>query len=194
MILEEETFEAFGYYVGDLKPRSHKLIIAACELCGEFKETSKSNYRTFCKSCLQKGKHLSEETKRKMSEGNNGKHPSEEARRHMSESKKGAKCYNYGKRGVKSSNYKGGFKLAKKRKASRRRKLGSTFLLMLQPGEVGHHISNECIIGIPEDVHQQFSGYKREKHRALVLEWLKENDPKKYRVCIAALETLFGYP
>jgi len=135
---------------------------------------------------------ISNESKKGANSPNYGKHPwnfgkltPEETKRKMSERKKG-------KRGAECPNYKGGKKLAQKRMHAKRRKLGSTFLLVLRPGEVGHHISNECIIGIPEDVHNSFGG-RREKHRALVLEWLKENDPKKYRVCIAALETLFGY-
>ena len=67
MILEDMTFEAYGYYAKDLKPKSRKFIITACELCGEFKTVKRHNYHTFCRSCCRKGKHHTEKTKRKMS-------------------------------------------------------------------------------------------------------------------------------
>ena len=51
MILEQETFEAYGYYSKDLTHESHKNVIAACDLCGKFRVTSKYAYRTFCHSC-----------------------------------------------------------------------------------------------------------------------------------------------
>ena len=54
MILEEATFEAFGYEVWELSPKSNKPIWIACELCGGFKVTLRYNYRTFCKSCSPK--------------------------------------------------------------------------------------------------------------------------------------------
>lgn len=51
VIFEEATKEAFNYYASELTHGSGKLILATCDLCGEFKVTSKSAYRTFCKSC-----------------------------------------------------------------------------------------------------------------------------------------------
>jgi len=188
VILEEATFEAYSYCPRDFKPKSNKPILAACELCGEFRVTSKRIYHTFCKSCGSKNKNLL-----------------------------GNRNPNYGKRGSETFNYKDGFRTDYPRKymqfyhrkykktingiiaigrnnAKRRRELSYTLLMPLKEDEVGHHVTDEYVIGIPEDVHQQFSGYKREKHRALVLEWLKENDPKKYRVSIAALETLLWHP
>ena len=47
--------------------------------------------------CYIFGKHLSEETRKKISESKKGKYPSEESRKKMSESKKGKKCYIFGK-------------------------------------------------------------------------------------------------
>ena len=55
MILEEETYDAFGYYPSNLKPDSRKHILAACETCGEFRVPLRQSYRTFCKSCIKKG-------------------------------------------------------------------------------------------------------------------------------------------
>ena len=33
MILEEETYRKFGYYPGDLKPKSNKKVLAMCDEC-----------------------------------------------------------------------------------------------------------------------------------------------------------------
>lgn len=46
------------------------------------------------------GKHLSEETKKKVSDSRKGQHPSEEARRRMSDSRKGRHWFNDGTRNV----------------------------------------------------------------------------------------------
>ena len=76
MILEDATHEAFGYYSKDLLHHSGKLILAYCDICGEFKVTTKNDYHTFCNSCSHKGKTFTEEWKRKMSEALKGdKHP-----------------------------------------------------------------------------------------------------------------------
>lgn len=175
MILEEATKEAFGYYPNTLKPQSNKPIIAACDDCGKKRKIYKCAYRSLCRSCVQKGKFTGE------------KHP------------------NFGNRGAESFNYINGFRTEDpkeymrlyhkkylktingknailKNNAKRRRELGYILLLPLEEGEVGHHIDNEHVIGIPKEVHAQFSGYTREKHRALVLKWLKVNDKKKYRL------------
>ena len=66
MILEEETFKKFGYYPRDLKPHSHKRILAKCDDCRIVRETSKHNYRGLCKSCVKKGKLFSKKAKEKM--------------------------------------------------------------------------------------------------------------------------------
>lgn len=55
MIDEEATFEKFGYYARDFKPKSTKRIIAVCDDCGKIRELRKCSYRTFCRSCAQKG-------------------------------------------------------------------------------------------------------------------------------------------
>lgn len=104
MILEEETFTKFGYYPSDLKNKSGKPILAACDGCGKVRVTSKHAYRKICPSCARKGennpnygKHWSIEIREKISESERGKHLSEETRRKIGESVKGAKHHMYGK-------------------------------------------------------------------------------------------------
>jgi hypothetical protein len=79
MILEEETFEKFGYYPSDLKSGSHKHILVACDKCGKIRQNPKRNYFPFCKSCAPKSKPRpykhskhTEETKQKMSRAHEG--------------------------------------------------------------------------------------------------------------------------
>ena len=55
MILEEETHIAFGYYPSDLKPKSFKKILAACDDCGKVREIRKAHYTSLCRSCVKKG-------------------------------------------------------------------------------------------------------------------------------------------
>ena len=94
VILEEETFREFGYISSELKPKSHKEILAACDECGKVRAIQKGHYHSLCRSCSNRGRHPSEETRGKMREalkGNKrtfGKHPSEKARQKMSESTK----------------------------------------------------------------------------------------------------------
>ena len=98
-ILEQETYDKFGYYPSTLKSQSGKKILAKCIDCGKIRITSKNAYCVLCRSCGHKGKHHSEETKQKMSdshigiEGENssmfGKHHSKETKQRMHEARKG---------------------------------------------------------------------------------------------------------
>ena len=56
MILEEETYEKFGYYSNDLKTKSNKKVLAACDICGIVRTIRKADYRSLCPSCVRKGK------------------------------------------------------------------------------------------------------------------------------------------
>lgn len=88
VILEEETFEKFGYYSGELSRRTTKPILAACDNCGKVRVTSKHDYRLLCRQCAtqtefkmgripyNKGLHLSETTKEKIQKTLEGKHTS----------------------------------------------------------------------------------------------------------------------
>lgn len=110
MILEKETYIKFDYYPRDLKPQSHKKILAACDGCGKIRVISKYNYRILCYQCAiqheetkkkmseaHRGKHHSEEIKQKIREAGEGKHFSEESKQKMREAKRGEKSYNFGK-------------------------------------------------------------------------------------------------
>lgn len=55
MILEKETFKEFGYYPSDLKPKSNKKILAACDDCGKVRVIAKADYRALCQTCARKG-------------------------------------------------------------------------------------------------------------------------------------------
>lgn len=55
MILEEETYERFGYYPSDLSHCSGKTIMVKCEDCGKIREVKVYNYSAFCVSCARKG-------------------------------------------------------------------------------------------------------------------------------------------
>jgi hypothetical protein len=205
MILEDATFEAFGYYAIELSLQSAKPILGACELCGKFKVTSKNAYRTLCRSCsailsekhkgknnYMFGKHYLEEYRANMSAALKGKnkgkvHLKEQNKTHSKVmSSKGNP--NYGKRGKDAPNYRDGKKNAQRRARSKRKgQLGYTLLLSLVEGELEHHISNNCIIGIPKRVHEMLSGYSRKKHHALILEWLKATDKTKYEIALYVL-------
>ena len=75
MILEEETFEKFGYYSTDWAPHSKKRIIAKCDDCGKIREMNKGDYSALCKSCVHNGernamfgKYHSEKSRLKISQ------------------------------------------------------------------------------------------------------------------------------
>ena len=124
MILEDATFEAFGYYPSDLSHGSGNRILAICELCGAPRAISKNDYRTFCFSCSHMlgaarkgethfnfGRTHSETTKAKMSKANKGRIPwnkgetlSEETRTKIT----GENNHNFGKRGEETSQWRGG--------------------------------------------------------------------------------------
>lgn len=230
MILEQETFEAFGYFPSGLSLKSNKTILAACENCGKNRTTTKGSYRLLCNKCAHKNdlsgrEHplFKEKIKRscgfcgkgfevpewriKRGEGiyccSNcywedmcGKTLSEGHKANIRATLTGRtlslihKENLKGRLGVKNPLFKGGRLMTYKRhSAKRRRQLGYTLLMPLEDGEVGHHVTDEYVIGISKDVHKKLSGYKRKKHRELALEWLKDNDKKKYEIVVSALAT-----
>lgn len=190
MILEEATKEAFGYYPRELPPQGRKPILAACNLCGKFRITSKNAYRTLCHSCTNRGENSSNW------KGGKHKHFCKECCKEFevwpSEIKRDSGKYCSRACYLKSRG-SGIDKIKRaKRKAQRRRELGYTLLMPLKDNEVGHHVTNEYIIGVPKDVHERLCGGGRTKHRTKVLQWLKANDKKKYKLvlCVLAKEPL----
>lgn len=145
MILEEETFEVYGYYPGELKPQSAKKILATCDECGKVRITSKNSYCSLCLSCAHKGKRPSEGAKQKMSEahkgqisGNAGKHHSEEAKRKISEGHKGQIPWNKGKTGVYSEETR-----RKIGEASARREITEETRKKMSEANKGKNVSEE---------------------------------------------------
>lgn len=55
MIDEEATYEKFGYYSTDLKPQSHKKVVAVCDGCSKVRVLKKCDYHARCRSCSLKG-------------------------------------------------------------------------------------------------------------------------------------------
>ena len=86
MILEQETFDAYGYYPSSLKPHSGKHILAKCDDCGKLRSGKKQSYRALCHSCSRKGYIHTEETKAKISETETGKEISDETKHKLRES------------------------------------------------------------------------------------------------------------
>ena len=79
MIDERATLIAFGYTSDELKPKSRKPIISICDICGEPRKMPKASCHPLCISCSntgernpQYGKHISDETKKKISQKNVG--------------------------------------------------------------------------------------------------------------------------
>ena len=95
MIDENETVRRFGYRSTDLKHKSGKKILAVCDECGKIRILCKQAYSALCISCSIKGKrnhrfgkHLSEETKKKIGDAHRGKHLSEEHKKKISKTLK----------------------------------------------------------------------------------------------------------
>lgn len=77
--------------------------------------------------------------------------------------------------------------LLKKHLHKRARGYGYELVLSLNDGEVGHHINDTYVIGIPQKVHESMASNDKDKHRAKVLEWLKVNNRVKYLIVLEVL-------
>lgn len=90
MIDEYWTFRFFGYTSDSLSRGSHKKVVIVCDDCGKYRAQGFWVCRDLCTSCSKKGsrnynygKHLSEEHRKKISEGKKGWNPSPEIREQM---------------------------------------------------------------------------------------------------------------
>lgn len=121
MIDEKETFKRFGYRSTDLKPQSNKRIIAICDKCGKIREISQSQYRSLCHHCAirkeersikisrgNKGKKVSEITKKKISKATEGKNNPMYGKHHTEESKQKIRDNRPNVFGKNSPTWKGG--------------------------------------------------------------------------------------
>ena len=123
MILEKETHKKFGYFSTKYSTNSNKKVVAKCNNCGKIREVEKRRANRLCVSCSQTGKHLSIQTKEKMSLSRTGEKHWNYGRTHSIESiKKMKKSHenpskltlkkmsNAAKKriGEKASNWKGG--------------------------------------------------------------------------------------
>lgn len=103
MILEEETYKQFGYYPSDYAQGSHKKIVAKCDECDKVRAVDKRDYNPLCRSCNVRGErgpfygcHHTDAAREVMSKTHKGKKLSEEVRKKMSDAHKGEKNYFYG--------------------------------------------------------------------------------------------------
>ena len=149
-MLEEETFEKFGYYPSQLKPESGKRILVKCVECDKIREYPKQNYRAQCMSCARAGENCSEETRKKLSIAQTDKTLSEETREKMSVAHTGEHHWNW-QGGISSAPYC--FKFNNKFKEYIREKFGRIcFICDKTEKENGrkldvHHVNydKECI-------------------------------------------------
>ena len=95
MIDDEGTFKKYGYYARDFGPCSKKIVVMVCDGCGKIRERAKKAYTPLCKSCAHKGRVVSIESRRKMSESGKGKIVTEETRKKQSRMRKGNKNANW---------------------------------------------------------------------------------------------------
>ena len=91
----DETIEQIARDYGEAMKEAMKYVAIALSKANKGKKLSEETKKKM--SDVNKGKKLSEEHKKKISEGNKGKKMSDEARRKVSEAKKGRTSWNKGK-------------------------------------------------------------------------------------------------
>lgn len=99
MILEEETFNEFGYYPNELTKGSHKSIVAACDKCGKTRILPMYGYHALCQSCGSKAENNGMYGVHRYGSDNPffGRTHSEESKKAMGDSKRGEKSSWFGK-------------------------------------------------------------------------------------------------
>lgn len=84
-------------------------------------------------------------------------------------------------------NNRGGDHTGASKVEDRREGFNNLLLTAIRSGEIEHHITDNVVMGIPEEVHIKLSGYGREEHREKVLNWLQEQ-ANKYNIVLSFLE------
>lgn len=64
VILEEDTFEKFGYSPSDLLPHSTKKVVCTCDSCGKIRILSKQKAHKLCRGCALIKIHASGTTRK----------------------------------------------------------------------------------------------------------------------------------
>lgn len=99
MINIEATIRWKGYNPNNLKPQSGKYVWTNCNSCGNGRWVRYDNCNSLCRSCSVKGKIVSKETRKKLSEAHSGKNHygygrklSKGHKQKISDTKKGTIC------------------------------------------------------------------------------------------------------
>ena len=56
MLLDDATFQRFGYHLAEISPKSHKKVVCFCPACGQMYETQRRYYQDgrFCGTCTSR--------------------------------------------------------------------------------------------------------------------------------------------
>ena len=167
-ILENEIFNGKG--IIQIQGSKKTLISYRKEYRKSHKKQLAEIERRYRKT--KKGKESRIKAERKYSKTSKGKKNHKRAQRKFYQTEKGKLKHRIDQKKVYSK---------------RKRELGFIPLNEYFSGSHAHHVDNEYIIYIPAKVHQMFNGHSRNKHRRLVLDWLRKNDRKLWKLVISKI-------
>jgi len=137
-----------------------------------------------------KGKHLSEEHRKNISDAKLGKPRSEETKKKISLANSGENNPNFGRTGEKHPMYIDG--KCEERQKLRRRKLlnpNPEYLNERFESSHGHHINRNMIMFIPVELHQSVPGHSVIKNKKMdiinrkVMDWFEKQYNNKGEIC-----------
>ena len=99
MIDEQRTLEIYGYTSDELKPQSHKRVVAVCDICGLYRDLSKQDYRDVCKICIMGTEEMIEINRRSHID----QIVSDKTRKKISESTKGIPKSDFHKKAIQKA-------------------------------------------------------------------------------------------